>query len=160
MAGYGTDDGFTAYMTANGYTVPAGSIPAARQRGSAYIDGTFGARFPGYPTGGIEQDRAWPRTGASDAYGNAISSSAIPTIVINASYEAALIELRNPGSLAVNFDPAKRVKRQKVEGIEREFFEGGAGSIYAPNAPVNSLIEGLLAPLIGSSAPEPAIMVV
>jgi hypothetical protein len=41
MAGYGDDSGFTAYCTAAGYSVPTGSVPAARQRGSVYIDGLF-----------------------------------------------------------------------------------------------------------------------
>jgi hypothetical protein len=160
MAGYGTNEGFTAYATAAGYSVPSGDIGAARQRGSAYIDGTFGQRFPGVPTGGIEQARAWPRTGAADIYGNAIAADAIPTRVINASYEAAFLELQKPGSLSVTIDPARRVKRQKVEGIEREFFEPwGSTDSFAPNAPVSSLIEGILAPLIGPAVPLPAILV-
>ncbi|TPL06680.1 DnaT-like ssDNA-binding protein [Mesorhizobium sp. B2-4-11] len=160
MAGYGTDDGFTAYATAAGYTVPAGSIPGARQRGSAYIDGTYGLRFSGQPTGGIDQERAWPRIGAT-AYGAALASDLIPQRVIDASYEAAYLELTKPGSLSVSFDPAKRVKRQKVEGLEREFFEpGDDGNIFAPNAPVSSIIDGLLAPLIGPVTGLPDIMVV
>ncbi|TPN26621.1 hypothetical protein FKO01_25445 [Mesorhizobium sp. B2-3-3] len=160
MAGYGDDAGFTAYAAAAGYTVPAGSIPGARQRGSIYIDGTYGLRFPGQPTGGVEQERAWPRTGAS-VYGAALASDLVPQRVIDASYEAAYLELKKPGSLSVSFDPAKKVKRQKVEGIEREFFEAGASTgIFASNAPVSSLIEGLLAPLIGPAVGLPAVLVV
>lgn len=160
MAGYGDDAGFTAYMTAAGYVVPAGTISAARQRGSVYVDGTYAARFPGVPTGGVDQEREWPRTGAEDFYGNAIDPSAVPQRVINASYEAALIELQNPGSLSVTFDPAQRVKRQKVDTIEREFFDPAAGSFFAPNAPVSSIIEGILMPLIGPVVAMPAILVV
>ncbi|MGX5827371.1 DnaT-like ssDNA-binding protein [Mesorhizobium sp. 43Arga] len=160
MAGYGDDEGFTAYAAAAGYTVPAGSIPGARQRGSIYIDGTYGARFPGQPTGGVEQERAWPRTGAT-VYGATLASDLVPQRVIDASYEAAYLELKKPGSLSVSFDPARKVKRQKVEGIEREFFEpGDSGNIFAPDAPVATIIEGLLAPLIGPVYGQPAIMVV
>lgn len=162
MAGYGTDLGATDYWAAAGYTVPSGvNIPAARQRGSVYVDGTFGARFPGVPTAGANQDRAWPRTGAADIYGNAFAPDDIPQRVEAAAYEAAYIEAVKPGSLAVTFDPAKRVKRQKVDTIEREFFEPSkSGDIFAPNAPVSSVIEGILLPLIGPAVPLPAIAVV
>lgn len=160
MAGYGDDAGFTAYAAAAGYTVPAGTIAAARQRGSAYIDGTYGMRFPGVPTGGLAQERAWPRTGAT-AYGSTLASDLIPQRVIDASYEAAYLELVKPGSLSISFDPSRKVKRQKVEGIEREFFElGDNGNIFAPDAPVSTIIEGLLAPLIGPMYGLPDILVV
>lgn len=162
MAGYGTDDGFTAYAAAAGYAIPAGAnVTAGRQRGSVYLDGTFGARFSGVPTGGAGQERAWPRTGATDIYGNAIDPSTVPQRVIDASYEAAYIEITRPSSLSATVDPAKRVKRQKVEGIEREFFEAGSSdNIFAPNAPVSSVIEGILAPLIGQGLGWPSAMVV
>ncbi len=162
MAGYGTDEGFAAYAAAAGYTLPVGAnVPAGRQRGTLYVDGTFGARFSGVPTGGAEQERAWPRTGATDVYGNALDLATVPQRVIDASYEAAYIELTRPGSLFVTVDPAKRMKRQKVEGIEREFFEAGSSNnIFAPNAPISSIIEGILAPLIGPAFGLPAILVV
>ncbi|RWE96463.1 DnaT-like ssDNA-binding protein [Mesorhizobium sp.] len=160
MAGYGDDAGFTAYAAAAGYTVPAGSIPGARQRGSAYIDGTYGMRFPGVPTGGLAQERAWPRLGAT-VYGATLASDLIPQRVIDASYEAAYLELVKPGSLSIFFAPSKKVKRQKVEGIEREFFEpGDNGNIFAPDAPVSTIIEGLLAPLVGPMYGLPDILVV
>lgn len=53
------------------------------------------------------------------------------------------------------------MKRQKVDTIEREFFEpGGGGNIFAHNAPVSSLIDGILAPLIGPPFAEPSIAAV
>ncbi|MCO6050848.1 hypothetical protein NGM99_13775 [Mesorhizobium sp. RP14(2022)] len=156
MAGYGSDEQFAAWAAAAGYTIPEGSVTAARQRGSDYVDGAYGARFPGTPTGGIEQERAWPRTGASAA-GSAIGSDVIPARVVNASYQAALLELNAPGSLSVVADPSKRVRRQKVEGIEREFFEPGTDGPVT--GPVSTAIEGLLAPLL-IPANAPAIMVV
>ncbi|PBC23479.1 MULTISPECIES: DnaT-like ssDNA-binding protein [unclassified Mesorhizobium] len=161
MAGYGSDAALKAYWDAAGYTYAADApFAALRQRGSAYLDGTYGMRFPGQPTGGIAQEREWPRTGAT-AYGATLASDLVPTRVEQASYEAAHIELKKPGSLSISFDPAQRVKRQKVDVIEREFFElGDNGNVWAPNAPVSSLIEGLLAPLIGPVWGEPGIMVV
>lgn len=160
MAGYGDDAGFTAYMTANGYTVPVGTIAAARARGSAYIDGAYADRFPGYPTGGVEQERAWPRTGAEDRYGNAIGASTIPTRVINASYEAALLELTAPGSLAAVQSEAEKVKRLKAGSVELEYADSAGLSAIAGAVPMSTRIEGLLNPLIGAATPLPGILVV
>lgn len=159
MAGYGDDAGFTSWLAENGYVLPAGAPDKAvlRQRGSTYIDGTYGERFPGLPTGGLEQERAWPRTGAT-IYGSALASDLIPQRVVEASYFAAYFEATAPGSLAVVMDPAKRVKRQKLGPIEREFFEQGDG-VPSSFAPVSSIIEGLLAPLLGPPS-EPAVLVV
>jgi hypothetical protein len=160
MAGYGTDEGFAAYAAANGYTVPTGTVAAARARGSAYIDGTYSLRFPGYPTGGIDQDREWPRTGASDRQGNAIAPDAVPLRVINASYEAALIELTTPGSLAVIVVGSQRVVREKVEGaVEVEYARPtSASSAVLDSTPVVTIIAGMLAPLLRQ--PEPYALVV
>jgi hypothetical protein len=157
VAGYGSDADFQAWAEAAGHTLPQGDVTAARQRGSAYIDATYGERFTGVPTDGLDQDRAWPRTGAT-AYGSLLPTTVTPKRIEHASYEAALIELQRPGALAVVVDPAKRVKRQKVEGIEREFFEPGAGSTVF--APVLSTIEGLLAPVLRVEAPGIGILVV
>ena len=152
MAGYGTDGDFQAYAEEAGQTVPTTGLAALRQRGSAYIDGLYGSRFYGVPTAGVEQERAWPRTGAV-AFGQALDPSLIPLRVEQASYEAALIEARSPGSLSIVVDPSKRVKRQRVEGIEREFFEPGSDLDGSSIGPVSSVIDGLLAPLL---VPEPA----
>lgn len=58
MAGCGDDAGLTAYATA------ARLFSACRgdRRGPAasYIYGTYAMRFPGQPTGGLAQERAWP----------------------------------------------------------------------------------------------------
>jgi hypothetical protein len=158
MAGYGDDDGFTAYMTANGYTVPEGNIPAARQRGSAYIDATYGARFTGMPTGGVEQERAWPRTGAT-AFGTALASDIIPVRVVNASYEAALIEMREPGSLSAIISGTSLIKRERVEGaVEVEYAVSDKTDLATAAQPIVTAIEGMLAPLL--TMPMPSILVV
>lgn len=158
MAGYGTNEGFTAYATAAGYSVPAGDIGAARQRGSTYIDGTYGVRFSGTPTGGVEQERAWPRTGAT-AYGNTLASDLIPVRVVEASYEAALLELQSPGSLSAVVSGSSLVKREKVEGaIEVEYAVSDKTDLATAARPVVTVIEGLLAPLLVT--PMPGILVV
>ncbi|WP_369123816.1 DnaT-like ssDNA-binding protein, partial [[Ruminococcus] torques] len=64
-----------------------------------------------------------------------------------ATYEAAIRELSSPGSLSPDYVPSKLVKRQKVDVIEREFFEPGElGS--APSTPVVSVIDNLIAPVL------------
>lgn len=150
MAGYGTDEAFDQWLTANGYELSEGALDQAvlRQRGSAYIDGRYGYRFSGQPAGGLSQERAWPRSGATDIYDNSIASDAIPNQVIEASYYAAWFEANSPGSLATITNPSAMVKRQKVDVVEREFFDPSKDP-YAVLGPVSSLIEGLLAPLLG-----------
>jgi hypothetical protein len=149
MAGYGSDEEFTTWLEANGYVLPVGApTPTVlRQRGSSYIDGRYGYRFSGSPTGGLSQDRAWPRTGATDIYGNSIPTDLIPNQVIEASYYAAWFEANSPGSLAIITNPSGMVKRQKVDTIEREFFDPSKDP-YAVLGPTSSMIEGLLAPLL------------
>jgi hypothetical protein len=148
MAGYGSDQGFTDYTAAAGYTVPSGTVAAARQRGSVYIDGTYGWRFPGVPTDGLAQDRAWPRTGAIDWYGAAIDPSLIPVCVINASYEAAYLEMTKPGSLSVISSSAKTVAKLKAGSVEIDY-AGSAGATVASSVPFSTLIEGMLMPVTG-----------
>jgi len=160
MAGYGADQSFGDWLAANGYVMPEGSPSAAvlRQRGSSYIDGLYGARFPGTPTNGIAQERAWPRTGAVAASGEAIASDAIPNAVIEASYFAAYYEAQNPGALTVAASAAGAVKREKVGSLETEYFEA-SGSAAANAIPVLSAVEGLLAPIL-APADFPAVLVV
>lgn len=152
MAGYGSDDGFAAWLSANGHTLPATApAPAVlRQRGSDYIDGLYGKRFSGAPTAPLTQERAWPRTGAS-IHGADIPADAVPTAVINASYAAAWREGQKPGSLSVAVTPARQVKRVKAGSTEVEF--ASADASVASAVPVLSEVEGLLAPLLAATIP-------
>lgn len=154
MAGYGTDEAFTAWLAANGYSLPDGAAAAAvlRQRGSTYIDGLYGPRFGGVPTDGFAQERAWPRTGAY-AYGSLIGSGVVPEAVVQASYHAAYAEAVSPGSLSVSGSEGARVKREKVEGaVEVEYQTSGAFSA-ASLTPIITAVEGLLAPFLTAAAP-------
>src|SRR5262245_24876131 len=147
MAGYGTDEGFAAWAAEAGHVLPEGGIAAARQRGSVYLDGAYEYRWPGIPAGGSVQERAWPRSGAADRYGNAINPAAVPERVIAASYAAALLELQTPGALSVIGSNAGRVKRERVEGaVEVEYAGATGGDVAADNAVVSTTIEGILAP--------------
>lgn len=160
MAGYGTDEGFTAWLTANGYTLPvtAPSKAVLREKGSAYIDGTYGPRFSGVPTGGFEQERAWPRTGAY-AYGQEIGPGVVPDAVVNAAYAAAWQEANEPGSLSAVGSAATAVKREKVEGAVEVEYQAQSGPVTAESlSPVLTAVEGLLRPFL--IQPAPGILVV
>lgn len=160
MAGYGTDELFEAWLEANGYSLPDGApTPAVlRQRGSTYIDGLYGPRFSGSPTGGFAQERAWPRIGAC-AYGSAISDSVIPDAVVQASYHAAYAEATSPGSLSASGSEASRVKRERVEGAVEVEYQSTSGEFSAASlTPIFTVIEGLLAPFL--TQPAPGILVV
>jgi hypothetical protein len=162
MAGYGSDDAFQAWLSGNGHALPAGA-PAAvvlRQRGSAYIDATYGLRFPGQPVGGFDQDRAWPRAGAVLISGAFVPPDIVPNAVEQASYAAAFQEAVSPGSLSVVGSVAGRVKREKVEGAVEVEYQVGGDMSAAGWVPILTAVEGLLATLLVPVAPIPGIVVV
>ena len=163
MAGYGDDAGFTTWLAENGYSLPEGAPTAAvlRQRGSVYLDGLYGLRFVGEKTGGWEQERAWPRTGAY-AGGSAVPDDIVPQPIIHAAYEAALQEAREPESLSLIGSAAERVKRERVEGAVEVEYQAASSSegLAAQMVPVMTAIEGLIAPFLRPVGGCPTILVV
>jgi len=161
MAGYGDDSGFNTWLTSMGRVLPVGapSVAVLRERGSVYIDATYGPRFIGVPTAPVTQEREWPRMGAS-IHDVELADSAIPIRVVTASYEAAWMEASSPGILSVIVNPNAMVKRNKVDVIEQEFFEPGLASGSAIMASLSSTIEGLLSPLLDPSSNYPMVLVV
>jgi hypothetical protein len=159
MAGYGTDGGFSAWLTENGYSLStdAPDVSVLRQRGSAYIDGLYGSqfsdrRYSGVPTGGYIQERAWPRTGAM-AHGQAIPDDAIPDAVVKASYFAAYQEASDSGSPEVTETAGETIKSITADTARVEYRDPGSADIE--NAiPVMSQINGLLAPLLVWAVPD------
>lgn len=171
MAGYGDDAGFTAWLAGEGYTLPPGSPAAAvlRQRGSRFIDATYGARFVGRPTGGITQERAWPRIGAvagpAIAYGSQVTpipEDLVPAAVIEASYHAAWQEANAPGSLSGSVvSGAGLVKREKVDGaVEVEYAVSENTDLSSASRVVVPMVDGILAPFLIPSAPILGILAV
>ncbi|TPW26029.1 DnaT-like ssDNA-binding protein [Pararhizobium mangrovi] len=159
MAGYGTNEGFAAWLADNGYAMPD-SAPAPgvlRQRASVYVDGLYYDRFPGRPAGGAAQDRQWPRAVAVDRYGHALDDVTVPQRVIDASYQAAWIEAQNPGTLATTYTPGQNKVLTEVKGIKWEV----VGNANADRAmvPVSTAVEALLAPIL-TPANIPAVLVV
>ena len=150
MAGYGTDAGLADYLAANGLVLPAEAPSPAilRQRASDYIDGLYEARFTGTRTDPLNQDRAWPRTGAVAGI-VAVPSDVIPKAVERAAYAAAFYEGQNPGKLSISATKGGALKRKKLDVIEKEYFEG-SGDAVADATVRLSTVEGALAPFLKS----------
>lgn len=150
MAAYGDDAGFAAWLEEQGYTLPdtAPSPAILRARGSAYVDG-YEALWTGYRAGGVLQELGWPRTGATVNCVQPIPSDVIPPAVVNASYRAAWLDASTPGILTgPATTPGTRIKRQKVDVIEREFFDDGKADVGSGPSFIDSQIDGWLSTFI------------
>lgn len=148
MAAYGTNVGFSDWVTSMGLTLPAGAnLDALRAVGSAYVDGAYEHRLScSARTGGFTQELAWPRTGH---YVNCqeVPSDLIPQAWVNASYRAAYLQASQPGWATASNDPNRKTKREKVDVIEREYFDAdklvGTADVAAGMA-ADGVINGLV----------------
>lgn len=128
---YGTVSGYRVYCDARNSlnsNEADDKIEAALLVASEWIDATYRASFPGLKVGMRAQVREWPRTGAQDIYGYEISQNSVPTEIENATYEAAHREIASPGSLSVDYTPAK-YKSAQVDGavsVEYRHFDSAA----------------------------------
>jgi hypothetical protein len=132
------------YATARGLTFPidgdaATAAEQALRRGTAAVDAVYGSRFPGRPATAT-QALEWPRTGACFR-GEELPDDEIPRQIVNASIEASVRELAEPGSM--NPDQERRIKTLIAGPVEIDYELG------APVETNFSVIEGILAPLIG-----------
>lgn len=148
---YGDDAGFEAWLETMGYVLP-GTAPTPailRARGSLYVDG-YERYWTGQRAGGVMQEEAWPRTGATINCTTAIPDDVIPPAVVTASYRAGWLEAETPGIL-IGSGPStgNRVKRNKVDGaVEREYFDDGKREVGSGPAFIDSQIDGLLGQFI------------
>lgn len=150
MAAYGTDQGLTDWLAVQGYTLP-GTAPTPavlRARGSAYVDG-YERYWTGQRASGVMQELGWPRTGATINCITAVPDDVIPIAVVTAAYRAAWLDAETPGILTGSTVTAgARVKRQKVDVIEREFFDDGKAGVGSGPSFIDSMIDGLLGQFI------------
>lgn len=147
---YGTDAGFDAWLETMGYELPATAPDNAvlRARGSAYVDG-YERYWTGQRTDGVMQELGWPRTGATINCVTPVPVDVIPPAVVTASYRAAWLDAETPGILTGSSATAgSRVKRQKVDVIEREFFDDGKTEVGGGPGFIDSMIDGLLGQFI------------
>ncbi|WP_313534487.1 DnaT-like ssDNA-binding protein [Haematobacter sp.] len=136
-------------MAANGYVLPdnAPTLSALREQASDYIDATYGVRFVGTPTGGIAQERAWPRSGAM-VYGQSLPDDIVPSAVVAATYYAAWASATGSALFAVG-SAAGQVTREKVDVIEVQY-AATSGEWIEGNTVRLTSVEGLLAPYLRS----------
>ena len=147
---YGTDEGLTTWLAAQGYSLPSGApaLAVLRARGSAYVD-SYEPYWTGQRTGGVMQEAAWPRAGATANCVTAIPDDVTPLAIVTATYRAAWLDASTPGVLAGPVVTlGMRVKRQKVDVIEREFFDDAAPARRSGPGFVDPLIDALLGAFI------------
>lgn len=156
MAAYGTDQEFTAWVAAQGLTLPATApdVAVLRELGSNYIDAAYGYMLTcSTKTGGWEQELEFPRTGHY-INGQLLPSDLIPQAWINASYRAGYLNGITPGWSTNQVTPGRITKRERVDVVEREFMTaeqaGGSGSA-APGMPSDAMINGLVTPWLCSN---------
>lgn len=136
------------YCNDRGITLAAGNINAALIRATQYIEGNYRNRWPGSRTKyrGL-QSLSWPRFGAfvDDGYalgiGYNILPNEIPIELIQATCEAAIRELIEPGYLQPDLT-LTNIKRERAGDTEFEYFQG-RGSV-----PLITVINGILAPIL------------
>ena len=117
-----------------------------RNRGASYLDAAYGSRLTcSYPTGGVDQERAFPRTGLPF-----VPSDAIPRAWVQASYRAAYLIAVNPTALSATINPNARVTKQKVDVIERTFADNGAVIAGEAIGVLDAEIDGMVSPYLCS----------
>lgn len=155
---YGSNAAFDTYATAAGYDVSSltdADKTAALTAASLFVDGLGYKQtehripvilWPGQPAT-TSQINEWPRTGASDIYGNEFSDSEIPTRIEHATYEAALHSLSG-GDINRAVSEDQRIVREKVDVIETQYQEAREGSGPVDSRPVIPSIVALLSPIL------------
>lgn len=157
MAGYGDDAGFAAWLADNGLTVPVGAVPAVlRNRGSDYLDAAYGSRLTcSYPTGGVSQERAFPRTGLPF-----VPADAIPSAWVRASYRAAWLIANDPAALSATINPNARVTKEKVDVIEVSYADNGTVEAGRALGVLDAEIDGLVSPYLCKTDYEIGVQIV
>lgn len=153
---YGTVAGADAYALSIGNTawgaLTTETKQAALVRGSLYVDsynrryldGDFKCwwQFIGGKTAGWAQEREWPRNGIPG-----LPDNVIPVQIEYATYEAAIREGTNPGSLSPDFDRATLVKSEKVDVLQVTYAvsdNATAGSLLPVIPAIESLLSAFL----------------
>ncbi|BEV43929.1 DnaT-like ssDNA-binding protein [Afipia carboxidovorans] len=154
MSIYGDLEGALAYHQARGNVAwSADSVTdtqraAALTRATSWVD-SYRSRLPGRKADGRGQELEWPRVGAADAEGNEIAEDEIPIEVEQATYEAALRELVEPGSLFPDLERGGAVKRLKAGSVEVEYAD--SASLTTTFTAIEAILEAILTPASGAT---------
>lgn len=137
------------YCDARGLTFSGAATAdkeAALRRATASIDAMYRSRFPGQRRQYRNQALEWPRTGAVDANGIVVSYDSIPVEIEMATYEAAVRELAEAGSMLPDLERGGAIKSISAGSVSIEY-----GASAKPGTAMQ-IIDGILAGLIGSAA--------
>lgn len=162
---YGTAVAGQAYWYSRGYS---GTLdPELLLRASVFVDGigwrmtktgNIVPRFPGQPVSPT-QERQWPRTGATDVYGNKIPDSSVPDAVVRATYEAAYHERQNPGSLNFTLRADEHISREVFGDVSFSYYfvsqQGTPQTGIMRTAPVVPAVMTEIAPLLLGGGSNP-----
>lgn len=145
----------TAYCEAQGLTgwtsaahSPAADDEAAIRRATRWLSTTFA--WKGVRLKGRGQALAFPRIDATDREGEAVPSDEVPVEIVSACCIAATYERENPGALTPSVTMAERVKRERIDVIDTEYFAAPATAEAA--RPVVLAVNDLIGGLISGSA--------
>jgi tRNA(Ile)-lysidine synthase TilS/MesJ len=144
---YVTMDEVAEYAEEHGLewvTSPSDDGETAIVRATTAIDARYRSRYPGYRTNGRSQSLEWPRSEAYDAEEEEIADDEIPQELKDAVCEAAVRELATPHSMMPDTAVGGIEKRIKAGSVEIERFGNAAVG------PTFSIIDGILAPLLGT----------
>lgn len=139
-----------AYHTARGnaaWTGADAAKEAALIRATQWLDGRYGDQWPGIRWKLRAQALDWPRVEATDRDGTEIDYDSIPSEVVSATCEAALIELASPGALSPLVTPGTAKVLTEVKGIRWTPLRASAGA--SDMTPTLTAVDRALSPLIG-----------
>lgn len=137
-----------AYAGNHGLAFPTTDTSACEvslRKATGWLDARFGRRYPGIRQYGREQRLEWPRSGACDAAGWAIDANLVPHEVIEATCEAAIRELAEPGTLSPDLERGGAIKRLAAGSVEIEYADGAPAVTLFRR--VDEALAGLLAPV-------------
>lgn len=98
------------------------AIEVAARKAALWLDGEYGARYPGKPTQGRAQALGWPRVGVVDPQGYAVATDEIPAEMKIAQAEAAW-RILTGADLAPDQDNGRVVTERTVGPISTKYAE-------------------------------------
>lgn len=143
---YATNRGLTFPVSGSAEIIAAAE--GALRRATTWIDGTYRVQFPGQRRYGRDQALEWPRLDAYDSFipSTLLPEDELPRELVQATIEAAVRELANPGSLNPDVVAGKVQKSVKVGDVAVEYFQGSNG-VYDMR-PTMTIISGILSPIL------------
>lgn len=118
---------------------------AALRRATTWIDARYRSGFSGYRVNRRNQSLEWPRHDAYDAADNYVTYNTVPREIVQATEEAAIRELVEPGSLSPDLVTGETMKRVKVGPIEIDY---ASSSDAYDNRPISTVIDDILSSLL------------